>query len=211
MKKAILLIIGLAGAGLLLWFFVINRGSDDSDVQSSQPQDFPAPFSESEPAASQAQYTSELSGLAFSYPSNWNVTEGIDNSAESELLTVESPMDINEFYFCLDINRVGSSVTDSFAISGANVIATETLQSGHQAVAYTVGTLDGIQWGITNESPAVGSDGFASEISNPSGERLQVLGRFNCREDNKPDLTKQEFQDARWLHEARDMINSLTF
>lgn len=208
MKKAVIVIVVLALLGAGAWFFLDRREEEPSNTE---PQDFPARVDESEQSANQIRYESDLTGLAFAYPDNWNVTAGADNSESSQLFTVESPLDFNEFYFCLDLYAVSATETVEFNIPDAKVAAVDTLDSGHQSVLYTINELDGLQWGVTDEAPQVGGTGFLSEITSESGYRLQVFGRFNCREDSQPDLTQEEFQNARWFHEARAIINSLEF
>lgn len=212
MKKIVIFIIVIILVGAGIWYFTGNDDDgEQNQVENYQPKDYPERPGDAEEAASLTQYQSSLTNLAFSHPENWNVTEGADNTADAQLLTVESPLDINEFYFCLDLNAVSAADEADFAIADAQILATETLESGHQSVIYTVEGLEGLQWGVTDETPAVGDDAFTSQITSETGDRLQVFGRFNCREEAQPDLTKEQFQDARWFQEAKAIINSLEF
>src|SRR5690606_34832016 len=107
-KKLVIILVVLALIGGAIWFLFFKGGDEGDEIpadqEQRQAQDFPARFDESGAAASATGYESEFSGLKFSYPENWNVTKGADNSEESQLLTVESPLDENEFYFCVDMN-----------------------------------------------------------------------------------------------------------
>lgn len=210
MKKAFI-VLGIVLIGALGWFY-FNRGGDEpSQPVVTEPQDFPAPFDDSTATAELAKYESDFGSLAFDYPSNWNVTEAADNSADFQLLTVESPLDINEFYFCLDLTLLGSGSEESFTISDAEVLAVDELGNDRKSVIYNVDGLDNLHWGVTEDAVKVGDKTFTSEVSNPSGERLQLFGRFDCRSTDNLELTKDEFQNSRWLHEAKTIVNSLEF
>lgn len=212
MKKAFVFILILILAGAGAWFFFLrDSGDGQDDTAQYVPKDYPERLGDAEPTANATQYQSSLSSLAFEYPENWNVTESTDNSDNAQLLTVESPLDINRFYFCLDINAVSPSEPVDFSISEAQVKAVEALEPGHQSVIYSVEDLNGLLWGVTDEMPQVGNEGFSGEIVGASGSRMQIFGRFNCREDNRPDLSIEEFQNARWFKEAQGIVNSLEF
>lgn len=208
MKKTLIILILaiLIGAGIW-WFFINDREDDQADVAG--PQDFPAVYEVGDTAPTE-RYESPFTNLAFSYPNNWNVLEGAENSAEGQLVTAESPLDENEFYFCLDFNIVSDESAAAFAITDAEVLAVNPLDSGYTSVIYRVEGLDGLQWGVTSEDVAIGDSTFTSEIANGSSY-TQVYGRFDCRATNKRGISLDEFQNSRWFHEAQGIVNSLEF
>jgi hypothetical protein len=207
--KKILLIGAVLLAGFLAWFFVIRDDSPDTAVQQTEPQDFPAQYDESVTAVAQTQYSSEFGNLAFAYPSNWTVVERSDNTEDSQLLTVESPLDQNEFYFCLDLYQVGDGAAEDFTVTDADIRVVEQLQHNRHAVIYNVAGLDGLYWGATQETPQVGGTSFVNEIPSQPGYRLQTYGRFNCRETEPPRISTDEFRNSRWLHEAAAIVDTL--
>lgn len=208
MKKAVIIIIMIVLAGGVAWFVLRDRGATN---EQEGPKDYPVSFRESESSAGLARYESEFTDLAFAYPDNWNVTEGADNSEASQLLTVESPLDAHEFYFCLDVYVVSDAEAEDFSVPDAQIVAVDALDSGHHSVLYTVDAVAGLLWGVTDEAPQVGAQGFLSEITSDTGYRLQVFGRFSCREETKPEITAGQFQDSRWFHETTNIVNSIEF
>lgn len=208
MKKFLIVLIILIILGGLGWFFFL-RGDDEPDQDEvAQKQNFPVQFDQSIPTAEKATYTSPFQNLSFDYPNNWNVVEGAENSEEQQLLTVESPQDTNEFYFCLDLNLVSSDAEDDFTATDVQVFASEQLDSGNHAITYKMKDASGLYWGVTKSAVEVGATTFASEISGDSG-RLQAFGRFNCRETQKTDISTEQFQNSQWLQEAKAIVNSL--
>lgn len=211
MKKGLIILVAALLVGILGWFLIVQRGNEPATVENMEPQDFPARYDEVESPYELTQYTSEFGNLSFEYPENWSVVEGGENTADEQLLTVESPLDQNEFYFCLDIYRVGAASVEDFTITDADILATKQLQDSRNSVTYDVEELDGLYWGVTEETPQTGDNSFVNEISNQSGERLQSFGRFNCRETENRSISVEEFSDSRWLHEAEAMMESLDF
>ncbi|MDZ7786107.1 MAG: hypothetical protein U5L95_03230 [Candidatus Saccharibacteria bacterium] len=212
--KKLLVIIGVIIVGAAIWFIIWGFPGDEqqpAQTEPTQPQDFPARVDESGETAELTRFESEFSDLTFTYPNNWNVTEGADNSEEDQLLTVESPLDENEFYFCLDLHVVTDTADASFAIDDAEILATETLENGDQSVIYQLEGLSSLQWGVSTETVNEGDESFVSRIDGASGAQAAVFGRFDCRETESEDIEVDEFQNARWFHEANDIVQSLSF
>lgn len=208
MKKFLIVLVVLIVLGGLGWFFFLRGDDEPVQEETAQKQNYPVQFDQSSTPVAKTTYASPFQNLSFDYPNNWNVVEGADNSEEKQLLTVESPQDTNEFYFCIDLNLVNPDAEDDFTTKDAQVIASEQLDSGNYAITYKIKDLERLYWGVTSNAVEVGATSFASEISGESG-RLQVLGRFNCRETTNVDFSAEHFKNSQWLHEAKAIINSL--
>lgn len=206
--KSFLIIAGLVILGALIWFFVIDNDEEPVPVEQ---QDFPVRLDESTSTAEPASFQSENGNLSFQYPDTWNVTPAAGNDDASQLFTVESPLDANEFYFCLDLNRVSAGNDVNFATTDAELTDIEVLENERVSVLFRIDGVDGMLWSVTDDAPELSDSEFDNELGNQAGDRLQILGRFNCRDEQKPDISVDEFKASRWFNEAKTLINSLDF
>lgn len=212
MKKFWIILVVIIVLGAAGWFFFLrDDGQEGTQDEQTQKQDFPLQYDAGATPTELTGYESAFDNLSFQYPNNWNVVESAENSEEEQLITVESPMDTNEFYFCLDFNMFGAGIDNDFTTSDAQVVASNQLESGRYAVIYTLNEIEGMYWSVVDSNIEVGATTFANEMVSDSGARLQAFGRFNCRDTTKADLSVEEMQNSQWLHEAEAIVNSLEF
>lgn len=209
MKKFLIVLVIIIVLGAAGWFFFL-RGEDEEAAEVVEKQNFPVQNDGSTTPAATTEFASPFNNLSFSHPNNWNVVESSENTADEQLITVESPLDTNEFYFCLDLNMLSTGIEGNFTATDSKVISSEQLESDRHAITYTINDLDGIYWSVTDSAVEVGATTFPNDLTSDTG-RLQVFGRFNCREETKTDFNTEHFQNSQWLYEAEAIINSLKF
>jgi len=210
MKKFLIVLVILIILGGLGWFFFLRGDDEPATEQEAQKQNFPVQFDASVQPTEKATYNSPFDNLSFDYPNNWITVEADGNSEAAQLLTVESPQDTNEFYFCLDFNMLSNGAEGDFTATDSDVVSSKQLESGRYAVIYTIKDLEGFYWSVTDTAVEVGATNFPNELTSDSG-RLQVFGRFNCRETQKVDFSQEHFQNSQWLREAESIINTIKF
>jgi hypothetical protein len=209
MKKFLIVLVIIIVLGAAGWFFFL-RGDDEVPEQTAEKQNFPVQHADPHEHVESVAFTSPFNNLSFQHPNNWNVVESSENTADEQLITVESLLDTNEFYFCLDLNMLATGIEGDFTATDSKVISSKQLESGRHAITYTINDLDGIYWSITDNAIEVGATTFPNELTGQSG-RMQVFGRFNCREETKTEFSVEHFQNSQWLNEAEAIVNSLEF
>jgi len=210
-----IVIISLAG----IWLLAAD--SDEAAEQTPTPDNnTPTEPEVHDPSAAPADtlaYTSQFNdGLSLNYPVNWNVTDGDANSADQQLVTFESPIDGGGFYFCLDLTEVSPASQLDFGVSMAAISAIDGFSAAGigqdlHSVIFEINDNPARLWALADSEPQMSDTRFSAQISNPAGRRLQTLGRFNCRDEQPPALTLEQFQNSRWFNEARAIALSLTY
>lgn len=209
MKKFLIVLLIIIVLGAAGWFFFL-RGDNEEPEQTTEKQNFPVQHDGPHEHVESATFTSPFNNLSFQHPNNWNVVKSSENTADEQLITVESPLDTNEFYFCLDLNLLTTGIEGDFTATDSKVISSRQLESGRHAITYTINDLDGLYWSVTDSAVDVGATTFPNELTGQAG-RMQVFGRFNCREETKTDFSADHFQNSQWLNEAEAIVNSLEF
>jgi hypothetical protein len=215
------LIIGVLVVVSIVGIWLLAARSDDRTGQSTVeetalPQE-PESFDPAAETSETMQYISQqYPVLRLSYPTNWNVTEGADNSPEQQLVTFESPKDANNYYFCLDLTEVSVASDLDFATSGANISAVDSfmaegINKDLSSVIFNVEEGGNLLWSLIDGSADTSQGSFANEITSPNGRRLQTLGRFNCRETDSRVSDHQEFTNSRWFNQAQAILRSLSY
>ncbi|MCA9333599.1 hypothetical protein KC963_00970 [Candidatus Saccharibacteria bacterium] len=218
MKK--LLIIGLVVLAVAagVWWFVL-RGDSSNDTQASQDADTSIPQAyKATDDVSFDSYTSEFNpNLKLRYPSSWIVAEGEANTADFQVITLESGQDLNGFYMCMNMDDYAADDKSDLSIPDIQVVAvepfkTEGIKDGLYLVTFKRTKYpNDYQFGLTDVAPEVGANVFTDQITSDSGRRLQVWGRFNCRETERPSMTQEQFDNSQLFHEAKSVLASLQF
>lgn len=218
MKKWIIagVVLLLAGGGV--WYFVIRKDSA-AEEQQAQTVDTSKPEAyNSKENVSFDSYTSEFNpNLKLRYPSDWIVAEGEDNSADYQVITFESGQDANTFYMCMNMDDYAADDKSILNFSDVNVVAvepfkTEGQKDGLYLVTFsTVKSPNNFQLALTDIQPEIGATEFTGQITSASGRRLQVWGRFNCREEARPSITQEQFANSQLVNEAKSVLASLQF
>ena len=202
-----------------IWWLAARSDDQNSDTQNQSatlPQE-PEAFDPSLAEQDTIEYVSKFNtSLKVSYPINWNLTEGTDNSAEQQIVTFESPKDANNFYFCLDLTELGIGSNTKLETTGASLDSVDDFTASGvgkslNSVIFSVSGNTNLLWSIVDTKPQLDGSEFANQIVNPMGRRLQTLGRFNCRETESPDISSQQFIDSRWYADARQILQSLAY
>lgn len=218
--KNYLIIGGIVLTSLIGVWLLAASSDDQADNNSNDTSQTPAEpeaFDPSSSAVDTTSYSSQYNvNLRLEYPLEWNLTEGTDNSADQQIVTFESPMDANGYYFCLDLTEVGMASQLDLSASPVSIKAVDSFMSAGvgkdlYSVNYVPDGSNALLWSITDVMPQLTDTEVAAQITNPGGRRLQTLGRFNCRADVAPALTTEQFTNSRWYHDARNIMLSLAY
>lgn len=211
----IIILISLFG----IWWLAANSDEHDSASDNGQAADTSQPeaYDASADRADKVTFTSQYNpNFSFMYPGDWNLTEGTDNSAQQQLVTFESPMDRNGFYFCLDLTEVGADSDLDLSANDASLLAVDDFSAANvgKPLASVIFTHEGspsLLWSVVDTKPQLTDTSFTSQITNPQARRLQSLGRFNCREEQAPELSLHQVTGSRWFAEAQGIMHSLSY
>lgn len=210
----LVVLLGLAG----IWFLAENSEdhAGQQEVQEDEQPTEPEAFNAGVDASELDTYTSPNTALSLSYPQTWSITESPDNNAQEELITLESPVDANGFYFCLDLNgRHGLADVDGFSeftIEDVSIESINRLNDEIESVIFRIDGVDGLLWGASDSATSESDSSLTNTLAGDNGSSLvQVTGRFNCREIDKPDLSSEIFTNSRLFKEASAIVESLSF
>lgn len=161
-------------------------------------------------------YDFEHGNLAFMYPEDWTLVEGASNSDELQVVTIESPRDLEGYYYCIDFNEYGPGQEPELEEENINVASTAPITASGvgqplSGVIFQTQTNQITLWALADTAPAVGDTSFASSVTNPAGRTLQSFARFNCREDQLPSISPENFQNSRLFDESLIIFTNLTY
>ena len=218
MKKALIVLAIILLASISVWYFVIRDTSQSEDIDETADTTIPVAYSPGKILQFDT-FSSEFNPvLSLRYINTWVIAEGADNSADLQIITLESPQDTHEFYFCLNIDDYASDDVSDLSIGNIQVVsvepfATEGAGKDLYFVTFKSDTApNDFQIGLTDTPPVVGDSSFVDQITSDSTDRrLQVWGRFNCREDVRPDITLDQFNNSQLLNEASATLASLKY
>lgn len=204
----------------LVGIWLLAAGSENPEDISTPDQSanpgVPQRFDETAASPDKTAYTSPYNpGLSFSYPQDWHITEGPDNSTAKQLVTFESPKDVNDFYFCLDMTEVDAASSLDLQSKMTDILAVDSFMATGvgKALSSVLFTVEGstLLWSVADTTPSLSDSAFDNQITNPAGRRLQILGRFNCRESQSSEISTVQFEESLWFHQARDIVLSLSY
>lgn len=183
----------------------------DADQLGQAPETKPAQAV----APTLADFSLEFGNLSFKYPAEWNLIEG-DNTSEQQLVTIESPKDNEGYYYCVDFNEFGASQDEDLTSDELKILSTAPITASGvgkplYGVTFQTDTSNLTISSLVDGQVQVGATSFENSITNPAGRMLQIIGRFNCREEQLPTLSLEEFENSRLYDEARQIYLNLSY
>lgn len=163
-------------------------------------------------------YSFDFGNLKIQYPSTWNLVEGANNDEDSHIVTIESLMDVNKFYYCIDFNEYSakSSKDVDFSVKDAKIFSVEDFSSkgiskplkkvNYQLKSGLIMTTISDDDTITNKSTV-----FDQSITNPSGRKLQIFGRFNCRDKERPEISYDDYSNSQVYDEGLQALLRISY
>lgn len=221
MKKGLivgLVILVLAAAGGGVWYFFLrDKSSQASQDTANVDKSAPVPYKSSDDITYEEYSSTYNPNLKVRYPSDWIVAEGEDNSADLQIITFESGQDLNEFYFCMNFDEYAADDMSHLTIPDVEIVsvepfATEGIPSGLSLVTFkSTKAPNDYQLALTDTPPAMDATIFTAQVTSAGGRRVQIWGRFNCREAARPSFSLDQFNNSQLVHDATGVLKSLQY
>jgi hypothetical protein len=201
------------------WFILIRPGSKVEAPASEQSADTNIPV-KFQPGGDLKLVDHNLSfgNFGFSYPEKWNLVEGANNSDKAQIITLESPMDAHEFYYCIDFNEYSAAQAGAvdFTAKDIEILETEDFTAtgiGKPLKLVTYRTSNGmILTTVTDDLTATKEKRqFQQSIVNPAGRTVQLFGRYNCRDENRPTLMPADYLDGQVYKDGYQILQKLKY
>lgn len=217
--KWLAIVVGVLLLGFLGYWLIELRDEPAEPTPTADPNQLgEAPEAQTAEAVTPtlSDYELEYGNLAFKYPSEWNLVPGADNDDDFQVITIESPKDNEGYYYCIDFNEYGPGQEADLEASDMSVLSTEALSAAGvgkplSSVVYSLDTSNVLISALIDSQTEVGATTLEHSITNASGRQLQVFGRFNCREEQLPALTLEQFQNARLFDESLAIYLNLNY
>lgn len=165
-----------------------------------------------------ADYKFQFGNLAFKYPEDWNLVKGESNTDASQIVTIESPMDAHKFYYCIDFNEYNatSAGNTDFSVKDAQILEVTDLRSegiGKPLKLVTYQLMSGRTLTTVTDDLQVAParKDFLQSITNPVGRKLQLFGRFNCREKTPPQMRLEDYKNSQVYQDGVQVFQHLSF
>lgn len=219
MKKWMLILLAMVVlAGGLFW--ARSSRGDETAEQDIIATDIPVPTQKGATVPELVGFEADFGNLTTKYPKTSVVETGANNNDDLQIITIESEQDANEFYFCVNLDEYAAGNNQDLSMPMLEVVKVESFPvNGINKNLYLVtfkntrenASENDYQWALTENQPQVGDVKFVGEITNGVGRRLQVWGRFNCREDERPDIEVEDFNNSKLQQEARLILTNLNY
>ncbi len=216
MKNFALILVGLliVAAGWIIFFKPDDKPTTPKQTANTQ---IPVPKTGDLNIAF-TDFKFNSGNFSFQYPKDWNKVEGEDNSDESQIVTLESPMDANKFYYCIDFNEyspAGAAKAD-FKAKDVDVLevadhAASGISKPLKLVTYKLPS-GRILTTVTDDlSVTTEATEFKQSITNPYGRMVQLFGRYNCREEKPVQFSLNDYKSGEVYNEGLQIFLKLSY
>lgn len=216
MRKAIiaLLIIAAIVAG---WLIILKPNK--ADAPKVEKTDTSKPVAARQGVQAElTNHSFQFGNFALKYPNDWNLVEGESNADTSQIVTLESPMDAHKFYYCIDFNEYNamSAVNVDFSVKDVQILEVADLTSegiGKPLKLVTYQLPSGRIFTTVTDDLQVSSavKEFMQSITNPAGRKVQIFGRFNCREKTPPPIKLEDYKNSQVYQDGFRVFQNLSF
>ena len=153
--------------------------------------------------------------LSFRYSPTWEISR--ETQARNEFTSFKSPADENGFYFCLKLNEyfpestVPSDMTADILM--VEDFTAEGIGKPLRHIVYESPDLGDLHFSVIDDTSVTeGQDiSFSEHIVNPFGWKLMIQARYNCEDDEPPQLELDDFVGSQQVQEALRALRTLRY
>lgn len=209
----IIILILILVFGWYAWSY-FSKGGEVEDLTPSNL--FPLEYSGEIDANDWSTFTSTTgTNLTFRYNPSWELKQ--ETSDGNEFSSFVSPTDPNGYYFCFDLKEYSPSFTIDLGTK-ANVLFAESFSSEGigkplTRITYMAPRIGDFNLSLIDDTSVEKGDdvGFEQSITNPRGYRLNIMGVFNCNDEDSPDMSFDNFENSQAIQEALYSLRTIHY
>ena len=153
--------------------------------------------------------------LSFRYSPTWEISR--ETKDRNEFTSFKSPTDENGFYFCLKLNEYFPESTNSFDMTADILMVEDFTAEGIgkplRHIVYESAELGDLHFSVIDDTSVTEGKAisFSERIVNPFGWKLMIQARYNCEDEEPPQLELDNFVGSQQVQEALWALRTLRY